>query len=200
MSLRHALLGFLTTEPASGYRLSQEFGESAGSFWYASHSQIHPELKRLEQAGLVESRAETGDSRGTKLYSITTDGRAELDRWLEQGTDYAPMRDVERVRLLFLDQQPLEVIRKHFETHLDHHQRLLETYTAQLEQVERGTFPRLVKRLASQPEPTHPLVVGLKVLALRGNAERARREIDWARSALQWLDGQSGPTPADRAR
>jgi PadR family transcriptional regulator AphA len=87
MSLRYALLGFLTTEPASGYRLAQEFGESMGWFWYASHSQIHPELKRMEDEGLVTSELLEDDGRGKRLYSITESGREQLDQWLSESTD-----------------------------------------------------------------------------------------------------------------
>ncbi len=189
MSLRYALLGFLTTEDASGYRLAQEFGESAGWFWHASHSQIHPELKRMEDEGLVTSELLDDDVRGKRLYSITAAGRQQLDHWLAESTDYAPVRDVERIRLIFMDQQPHEVIRKHFEAHLDHHRRLLEIYTEQLREIHQGTFPRLRKRLASQPEETHEYVAGLKALALQGNVMRARTEIAWAEDALLWLDG-----------
>jgi PadR family transcriptional regulator, regulatory protein AphA len=198
MSLRYALLGFLTTEPASGYRLAQEFGESMGWFWYASHSQIHPELKRLEDEGLVKSDVLDG-GRGKKLYSITDAGRERLDLWLGESTDYAPIRDVERIRLVFLDQQPHEVIRKHFEAHRDRHQNLLDTYSAQLGEVREGTFPRLRKRLASQPQESHEYVAGLKVLALQGNVMRARNEISWAEDALLWLEsvatGQESEAP-----
>ena len=56
MSLRYALLGNADDRAASGYRLAQEFGESAGWFWYASHSQIHPELKRMEDEGSSSAR------------------------------------------------------------------------------------------------------------------------------------------------
>ena len=191
MSLRYALLGMLTTEPASGYRLAQEFGESAGWFWYASHSQIHPELKRMEDDGLVTSTLLDDDGRGKRLYSITSAGREQLDEWLSETTDYAPVRDVERIRLIFSDQQPHEVIRKHFEAHLDHYRRLLEVYSEQLREIHQGTFPRLRKRLASQPEATHEYVAGLKAFALQGNVMRARTEIAWAEDALLWLDGLS---------
>jgi len=190
MSLRHALLGFLTTEPTSGYRLAQEFSESAGWFWYASHSQIHPELRRLEEAGLVTSEVGAGDARGTRTYRITDAGRAELDRWLKDGaTEYPPVRDVERIRLLFLDQQPLEVIRKHFEAHIDHHRRLLQIYSDQLDANQRGVFPRLVKRLAVAAPGTEDIVQGLKEIALKGQVMRAETEITWAENALRWLAG-----------
>jgi DNA-binding PadR family transcriptional regulator len=198
MSLRHALLGFLTTEPSSGYRLAQEFGESAGWFWYASHSQIHPELKRLEDAGLVASEVEPGDARGTRTYRITDAGRAELDRWLgEEATDYPPVRDVERIRLIFLDQQPVEVIRKHFEAHIDHHRRLLDTYSEQLDANQRGVFPRLVKRLAVAAPGTEDVVQGLKEIALEGQVMRAQTEIAWAENALRWLDERDAAARSD---
>ena len=193
MSLRFALLGFLTTEPASGYRLAQEFSESMGWFWHASHSQIHPELKRMEAEGLVSSAPSNEDGRGTRIFSITSAGRAELDRWLVEDTEYPPVRDVERIRLVFLDQHPPEVIRKHLEAHRAHHQALLDTYSAQLKEIHAGTFERLRKRLASQPPETHQLVTGLKALALQGNVMRARSEIAWAEDALLWLAGATRP-------
>lgn len=194
MSLRFALLGFLTTEPASGYRLAQEFGESMGWFWYASHSQIHPELKRMEAEGLVCSRPSGDDGRGTRIYAITERGRRELDAWLAADTDYPPVRDVERIKLVFLDQHAPDAIRKHLEAHRAHHEALLATYSEQLQAIYAGTFDRLRKRLASQPPETHELVTGLKVLALRGNVMRARSEIAWADDALLWLVGVTGGT------
>jgi DNA-binding PadR family transcriptional regulator len=189
MSLRFALLGFLTTEPASGYRLAQEFGESMGWFWYASHSQIHPELRRMEEEGLISGEISDDDGRGKRIYSITKHGIEELNRWLCEDTDYPPIRDVERIRLVFLDQQPPEVIRKHLELHKSHFRGLLDIYSQQLREINQGSFSRLRKRMASQPSESHPLVAGLKVLALQGNVMRARNEIAWAEDALMWLEG-----------
>jgi DNA-binding PadR family transcriptional regulator len=198
MSLRYALLGFLTTEPASGYRLAQEFGESMGWFWYASHSQIHPELRRLEVQGLVRSEVSDADGRGKRIYSITEPGRAELTWWLAQETEYPPIRDPERIRLVFLDLLSVEDVRKHVERHREHYQGLLSVYTQQLREVRRGTFPRLRKRLAARPRHTHRLVTGLKVLALQGNLARARTEIAWAEDALLWLQEYDGEDPDGR--
>jgi PadR family transcriptional regulator, regulatory protein AphA len=195
MSLRFALLRFLTTEPASGYRLAQEFSESMGWFWHASHSQIHPELKRMEAEELVTSERSDDDGRGKRIYSITELGQLEFDQWLREDTEYPPVRDAERIRLIFLDQQPPDVIRKHLQAHLEHHQDLLTIYTGQLAEIRRGTFPRLRKRLASQPPGSHELVTGLKVLALQGNVMRARNEVSWAEDALGWLDGLTAPVP-----
>jgi PadR family transcriptional regulator, regulatory protein AphA len=188
VSLKYALLGFLTTEPASGYQIAQEFGDSMGWFWYASHSQIHPELQRLEAGGLVISEVSDADGRGTRIYSITPAGEAELKEWLAAETDYPPVRDPERIRLIFADMLDPADIRAHLEQHRKHHEALLDGYLRQLREVRQGTFPRLRKRLAARPADSHDLVTGLKVLALQGNVARARGEIGWAEDALVWLD------------
>jgi DNA-binding PadR family transcriptional regulator len=189
VSLKYALLGFLTTEPASGYQIAQEFGDSMGWFWYASHSQIHPELRRLQGQGLVTSVVSDADGRGTRIFSITAAGEEELRRWLAAETEYPPVRDPERIRLIFADMLDPAEIRAHLEQHRKHNEALLDGYLRQLREVRQGTFPRLRKRLAARPAHTHELVTGLKVLALQGNVARARGEIAWAEDALVWLDG-----------
>ena len=80
MSLRHAVLGLLAMEPGSGYELSRRFDRSLTHAWPAGHSQIYPELARLEDAGLVEVVA-TG-ARNRKTYGLTPDGHDELRHWL----------------------------------------------------------------------------------------------------------------------
>ena len=197
MSLKYALLGFLTTEPASGYQIAQEFGDSMGWFWYASHSQIHPELQRLAARGLVTSEVSDTDGRGTRVYSITPAGEAELKEWLAAETEYPPVRDPERIRLIFADMIVPADIRAHLEQHRKHHEALLDGYLAQLREVLRGTFPRLRKRLAARPRQSHQLVAGLKVLALQGNVDRARSEIAWAEDALLWLNSIEAAERAD---
>lgn len=189
MSLKYALLGFLSTEAASGYALDREFSESMGWFWSASHSQIYPELRKLEDAGLIDSDTEPGErGQDRRVYRLTDAGLADLRAWLESPTDYPPMRDAERVKLVFLDLAEPAVIRTHLADHRAHHERLLAIYTAQLSELRRGVFPRLVKRLARRPESAHRVVRGLKILAVQGNIARARTEIQWSEDALSWLE------------
>jgi PadR family transcriptional regulator AphA len=80
MSLRHAVLGLLARRPSTGYELTQTFDRSLRTSWHASHSQIYPELTRLEAADLVEVVGH--GARRSKTYGITAAGRAELRRWL----------------------------------------------------------------------------------------------------------------------
>ena len=87
MSLRHAVLGLLSLQPSTGYELTQRFDLSLRNAWHASHSQIYPELSKLEAEGLVEVIAE--GARRSKTWAATEAGRNELRRWM---TDAEPVR------------------------------------------------------------------------------------------------------------
>ena len=80
MSLRHAVLGMLSVTSCTGYELTQWFDSSLQHAWHASHSQIYPELAKLEAEGLVEVVGE--GARRSKTWAVTDAGREELRRWL----------------------------------------------------------------------------------------------------------------------
>lgn len=80
MSLRHAVLGLLTWQPMTGYELASKFDVSLANAWHASHSQIYPELGKLEDAGMIEVVAR--GARNSRTYGVTDAGREELRRWL----------------------------------------------------------------------------------------------------------------------
>ena len=91
MSLRYALLGLLADRPYNGWQLLKNFEGSLAYAWPALHSQIYPELARLREAGLIE---QTGEGpRGSKEYSLTATGRAEIERWLRETTPSRNTRD-----------------------------------------------------------------------------------------------------------
>ncbi|HUR02070.1 MAG TPA: PadR family transcriptional regulator [Nonomuraea sp.] len=81
MSLRIALLGLLdATGPASGYDLAKSFEQSLNHVWQAGHTQIYPELVKMDADGLVAVESE--GARGRKLYAITPEGASRLRSWL----------------------------------------------------------------------------------------------------------------------
>ncbi len=51
--LQYLILGLLNQSPKTGYDLKRVFEDDIGEFWQAQHSQIYPELKRLEQADRI---------------------------------------------------------------------------------------------------------------------------------------------------
>lgn len=81
-TLGYALLGLLARKPRTGYELTQALRAPIGYFWTASHSQVYPELARLEADGWVRYRIINGPGpRDTKRYAITAAGRQALTSW-----------------------------------------------------------------------------------------------------------------------
>ncbi|MGI9157061.1 MAG: PadR family transcriptional regulator, partial [Marmoricola sp.] len=98
-SLGHALLGLLARQDATGYDLAQQMRHPVGYFWEAGHSQIYPELARLERAGLVGHAVVEGRGpRPTKRYSLTDAGRQVQVAWLEATMRPEPSRDLQTLR------------------------------------------------------------------------------------------------------
>jgi DNA-binding PadR family transcriptional regulator len=96
MSLRHSILGLLALAPSNGYELTRRFDNSLRNAWHASHSQIYPELAKLEQAGLIEVIEE--GARGSRTYAATDAGREEARRWVMEGEPDRGQRNVTAVR------------------------------------------------------------------------------------------------------
>jgi len=83
MSLRYAILGFLTIRPFSGYDIKRYFDNSVRHFWSADQAAIYRTLADLETDHLVgHERVEQQTRPDRKLYHITPAGVAELDAWL----------------------------------------------------------------------------------------------------------------------
>ncbi|HJQ56179.1 MAG TPA: PadR family transcriptional regulator, partial [Vineibacter sp.] len=102
MSLRAAILGFLSLDPTSGYTLKQRFDGSVRSFWTATQSQIYRELHALQREGLVSVEAVPGDGRpDRKVYSPTARGREALARWLEAPLEPLVLRHPLLLQLVF---------------------------------------------------------------------------------------------------
>jgi PadR family transcriptional regulator AphA len=99
-TLGHALLGLLSAQPMTGYDLTAAFDQSLANVWSARHSQIYPELAKLQAAGLIE-QTEAGP-RGSKTYAATLAGEAEVRRWLEGRPPDDNLRSERLLRVFFL--------------------------------------------------------------------------------------------------
>ena len=83
MSLKHGLMGLLSQKPMTGYDLDKEFNASLGFFWPAQYSQIYAELDKMEKKGWLSSkRVVQEDKPNKRIYSLTTEGKAEFIDWL----------------------------------------------------------------------------------------------------------------------
>ena len=65
-----------------------------GHFWHESYGHIYPILRRLHRDGLVEKSVEAHDGLPNRhVYSITSDGHAELEEWLRRPVEHTPPRN-----------------------------------------------------------------------------------------------------------
>jgi DNA-binding PadR family transcriptional regulator len=87
----------LSVNSCTGYELTQWFDSSLQHAWHASHSQIYPELGRLEDEGMIEVVAQ--GARNSKTYALTDAGHAELRRWLVEVEPSRQQRNESAVRM-----------------------------------------------------------------------------------------------------
>lgn len=196
MSLTHALLGVLSAEPMSGYDLLRRFDASMGWVWSASNGQLYPELRKMENTGLIRGDVEI---RGTKLqkrvYSITEAGAAELQRWLNEPFDVRSPRDPVALKAIFVDMEDNDGVREHYIAYRDAMQKRLIDFEEKVATIEAREAPLLSVRLARSAKPAQDRMVALKAHAFRRIAALAREEIRWAEEGLALLDDlpQRGP-------
>jgi DNA-binding PadR family transcriptional regulator len=85
MSLGHALLGLLEKNPRHGYELKRLYDDRFGASQPVKFGQIYATLARLRRDGMVDIAAvEAGGGPDRKLYLVTPDGVADLERWLQE--------------------------------------------------------------------------------------------------------------------
>lgn len=102
MSLPHAILGFLSIQPMTGYDLKACFDTSVANFWPADQAQIYRTLEKLTDDGAIGFRLEIQTDRpNRKVYSLTESGRTELLRWLRQEMPLPVLRDPFLVQVFF---------------------------------------------------------------------------------------------------
>jgi len=93
-TLGYALLGLLAREALTGYELAGRMRGRIGFFWGARHSQIYPELAKLEGGGLVSYEpVEQEGKPDKKVYSITDAGLTALVEWAVAPAKPGPTRD-----------------------------------------------------------------------------------------------------------
>ena len=179
MSLRVALLGLLAdVGPASGYDLAKHFEKSTNYVWSAKHSQIYPELRKMEADGVVGASEE--GARGKRMYEITADGRHELRRWLLETEPAWNVRNEGALRLFLLPLlEPAEAV--------------------PLLRAEAATYDVRVRRLTetcAAAEEADDVVSGYQVRLGIGNYTALR---DWATAVADDMEKRAavGDTKAE---
>jgi PadR family transcriptional regulator AphA len=124
------VLGLLSLGPRSGYDIKTVVDRSTRFFWAASYGQIYPELRRLEDEGLIEGKDAPRGERGRRVYKLTKAGREALVDWLLGPTVTIEYRDESLLRLFFADALPHEQALLLLEGRKRGHEEFLQTLRA----------------------------------------------------------------------
>ena len=122
-TLRYILLGLLSKKQMTGYELNQSFKNEIGEFWQAKHSQIYPELAKMEEQGIIQHQVEiTGEKLEKKVYELTEEGKEQLAEWIHTPTNELPVnRDEFVLKLYFVkdvnDPALVEIIQQQRDLH-----------------------------------------------------------------------------------
>lgn len=137
VSLKHAMLGFLSVEDMNGYQLKKRFDESISRFWSVSISQIYPTLSEMLGTGLIAiQNSGEDDSRGSKIYRITEKGKEELHQWLTVPAKEEPFRSEMLVKLYFSANIDSKTVIEHLSGRKEEAQKRLQFYNAFLQHIE----------------------------------------------------------------
>jgi len=113
----HLLLGMIGVKGRrTGYEIKRLVDVSTRFFWAASPGQIYPELKRLEDAGLLTRSPQPQGGRQRNVYTVTDEGEQVLHQWLTAGdASTFEFRNEGLLKLFFADaltlEEQIEVVR-----------------------------------------------------------------------------------------
>ena len=126
--LKYAILGLINRNPLTGYDITKEFNSGLVEFWYAKHSQIYPELKKLTDEDLISYETVIqGEKLEKKLYTITEKGKKCFQKWLAKEDPLEPTpKDIFRLKAYFCDEMDANTLLRQFQSTLCKHSEKLE--------------------------------------------------------------------------
>jgi DNA-binding PadR family transcriptional regulator len=105
MSIKYAILGFLSQAPLTGYELKKLFAESATLHWSGNNNQIYRTLVDLHKENLVTKEVQYQENHPPrKIYTITEKGLSELKQWVLSTPELPQLKNTFLVQLAWADQ------------------------------------------------------------------------------------------------
>ena len=178
MSLKHAILGFLSFKPFSGYDLKKTFDKSVRHFWPANQSQIYRTLSQMTDEGLIEKEVIEREERlDMKIYSITEAGRSELHDWLAAPLSEKETREPFLIQVFFggklSDEELLNLLR--------HEKKNAEENLLAYDAVYRAT--------TAQPNSINdPRAFYLSMLTLEYGVKSNHALLEWLNEAIERIE------------
>jgi DNA-binding PadR family transcriptional regulator len=131
------ILGMIRAGRQTGYEMKQLVDVSTRFFWAASYGQIYPELRRLEEQGLVKGRPDPSNGRNRTVYSLTRRGERALDDWLASLDELTlELRHEGLLKVFFSAGRDAGEVREHMRQMREQHQEIADTLRALGEPVE----------------------------------------------------------------
>lgn len=175
-TLKYAILGLVNRNPLTGYDITKAFNEGLVEFWYAKHSQIYPELKKLTDEELISYETVIqGEKLEKKLYTITEKGKKSLQKWLVKDEPLEPTpKDIFRLKAYFCDEMDNATLLKQFESTLNKHSERLEYLESSMEELLKN------KDVSKVSSPNFG-----DYIILNGAIMREKSYIDWLNDCIQ---------------
>ncbi len=187
MSVRHTLLGLLAKAPQYGYELRASFMALAGGSeaWEVKPAQIYTTLNRMADAGLIERNNPDGGGNDDKVvFSITPNGRQELEVWLDSGSLDDPQQDAFFLKLMLSLELP-------------------DIEATRLIQTQRSTLYRELHRITTLRGKLNPKTELARILLMDKaimHLEADLRWLDMIEARLDEVQKQPPPRPELRPR
>ena len=186
MSLRYAILGFLTIRPFSGYDIKRYFDNSVRHFWSADQAAIYRTLADLEKEQLVgHERVEQQTRPDRKLYRITPAGVAELDAWLVLPAAAVVRREPLLLKLFFTNRLGAEGLSAVIEAELGAVVAQLAEFKGILESIERDRAEVLQQLGDSDAADGYRKVLVGPLVTLTNGVRLGVAYRDWLRGLTQ---------------
>ena len=120
MTIKYAILGFLSLQPLSGYDLKKKFQDSLTIHWSVNNNQIYRTLVSLHDEGLVTREVQQQEHYpARKVYSITESGLTALHRWVLTDPEAPQMRNNFLIQLTWADRLSPEELDRLLEQYED---------------------------------------------------------------------------------
>jgi DNA-binding PadR family transcriptional regulator len=154
----YVVLGMLGLGARSGYDVKRAVELSTRFFWTISPVQIYPELRRLEDAGLLQGRDEPRGGRARRVYDVTPAGEAALREWLMAAEELAmEVRDKGLLKLFFADAlEPADAL-AHVRAMRERSERMVRRFREEIEPTAEGVaegsgrrFPSIAARFGRE--------------------------------------------------
>jgi DNA-binding PadR family transcriptional regulator len=105
MTIKYAILGFLSWQPLTGYDLKKMFAGLTAFYWSGNNNQIYKTLVQLLAEGLVTHEVQYQEnSPPKKIYTITEQGLAALREWVLSAPQPPELRNTFLIQLAWADQ------------------------------------------------------------------------------------------------